>query len=84
MSPLATGWQSDGTYLPCPACRWEPPTERLRPGAAYHFPGTTHHGDCPTIPRLSPAQQRELQAKLDEMDRVRRRGAAKARSYVIG
>lgn len=80
-----TGWQQDGTYVACPKCKWEPTPERNPPpGVAVHMPGTTHHSDCPTIPRPTPEQQRALQDRLDEMDRVRRRGAAEARNYVIG
>lgn len=47
-------------------------------------PGTaTHYGDCPTF-ALPPDVARKLQDDLAEMDRVRRRGAAEARNYVIG
>ncbi len=78
----ATGWQPDGSYVPCPECRWEPEPDN-GPGRAVRFPGTTHRGDCPTIPRMSREDERALHDKLDEMDRVRRRGAAEARNYVI-
>jgi hypothetical protein len=85
MSDQATGRQPDGTYVPCPECRWEPPIERNPPpGRPVHFAGTRHYGDCPTVAMLSPAEERELQAKLDEMDRVRRRGAAEAANFVVG
>lgn len=80
-----TGWQPDGSYVPCPACRWEPKPERNpAPGVPIRHPGTTHYGDCPTVPRLSPEDERELRARLTEMDRVRRRGAAEAMFHVIG
>jgi hypothetical protein len=81
----ATGWQRDGSYVPCPECRWEPRVERdPPPGFPIHLPSTTHHGDCPTIPRLTRAQERDLRDRLADMDRVRRRGAAEAAHYVIG
>ncbi len=81
----APGWQKDGTYVPCQECKWDPPTERLYPpGKALHFPGTTHEGDCPTIPRLSREAERKLQADLDEIARCQRRAWASARNYVIG
>jgi hypothetical protein len=80
-----TGWQEDGSYVPCPECNWTPPVPRNPPpGVPVRMPGTTHHGDCPTVPRLTPEQERKLHADLAEMDRVRRRGAAEARNYVIG
>lgn len=81
----STGWQKDGTYVPCQACKWEPPTERLFPASkALHFPGTTHHGDCPTIPHLTPEAEARLREDLAEMARCRRRAWANAHNYVIG
>lgn len=77
-----TGWQPDGSYMPCPACKWEPQPDD-GPGRLVRFPGTTHSGDCPTIPRLSREQERELQAKLREMDECRARAWVEARNYVI-
>lgn len=80
-----TGWQRDGTYVSCPECKWAPPTERLYPpGKALHFPGTTHHGDCPTVPRLSPEADARLREDLAEMARCRRRAMADAHNYWIG
>ena len=80
-----TGWQADGSYIPCPECGWEPPKMRHEPpGVPVRLPGTTHHGDCPTVPRFSPEQERRLRDDIAEMDRVRRRGAAEGRFYVIG
>lgn len=49
-----TGWQADGTYVPCPECQWAPRAERKPPPVRpVQFPGTSHHADCPTVPRLS-------------------------------
>lgn len=80
-----TGWQANGSYVPCPECRWAPAVERNPPpGRPVQYPGTSHYGDCPTIPRLSPEAQRELQAALDEIARCRRRAMATAHTYVIG
>jgi hypothetical protein len=81
-----TGWQPDGSYVPCPECGWTPaPEPRNSPGGeAVRMPGTTHHGDCPTVQILTPAERRALTERLIEMDRVRRRGAAEARNFVIG
>ena len=78
---MKTGRQPDGSYVPCPECKWEPPVERReRPGRPVILPGTTHYGDCPTIPQISD----ECRERLIEMDRVRRRGAAEAWNYIIG
>jgi hypothetical protein len=83
------GWQADGSYVPCAQCLWEPtpPTRRQRemPGVAIpafpRSPGTaTHHADCSTVPQID----QETRDRLVEMDRVRRRGAAEARNFVIG
>lgn len=80
-----TGWQPDGIYVPCPECRWAPPVEHNPPpGRPVRRPGTSHYGDCPTIPRLSAEAQRELQAALDDIARCRRRAMATAHTYVIG
>lgn len=82
---MTTGWQVDRSYVPCPSCRWAPKVERhAAPGTPTHMPGTTHYGDCPTIPRLSREDERALQLRLDDMDRMRRRGAATAHTFVIG
>ncbi len=84
MAEPTTGRQPDGSYVPCPECKWAPKVDRNPPpGRPIHWPGTTHYGDCPTIPRLSPAEERELQAALDEMDRCRRRAMATAHTFVI-
>ena len=86
---VRVGYQTDGSYVPCPECLWEPtpPTRRERemPGVAIpvfpRSPGTaTHHGDCPKVPQID----QETRDRLAEMDRVRRRGAAEARNFVIG
>lgn len=80
------GYQPDGSYVPCPACLWEPPpslpAHRQPPGVVIQAMSlaTTHYGDCPTVPQIS----QETRDRLVEMDRVRRRGAAKARNFVIG
>jgi hypothetical protein len=80
-----TGWQNDGSYVPCTECGWVPPVERNPPpGVPIRMGGTVHYGDCPTVPRLSPSDALALRDRLAEMDRVRRRGAAEARNYVIG
>lgn len=87
MSAEPTGWQDDGTYVPCPECKWAPPAENPELAAfstPLHWGGTTHHGSCPVIPRLSPEDERALHDRLAEMDRVRTRGAAEAMFYVIG
>ena len=82
---IQTGWQADGSYVPCPECRWAPAVERNpAPGIPVRFPGTTHHGDCPTVQIMSRAEEAELRDRLVEMDRVRRRGAAEAANYWIG
>lgn len=41
-----------------------------------------HPADCPTVAFIREMQKRIL-PELIEMDRVRRRGAAEARNYVI-
>lgn len=79
----ATGWQADGSYVPCPECKWRPPTWD-GPGTPVRLAGTIHNGWCPTIPRLSPEAERELRARLKEFDDCRRRAWAHARNYVIG
>lgn len=86
MSGEGTGWQDDGSYVPCPECEWAPPIERNPPPGRRlgGQTGTYHDGDCPTVPHLSPEAQRELQAALDEISRCRRRAMASARNYVIG
>ncbi len=81
----STGWQPDGSYVPCPECEWTPAVERNSPpGRPVHFPGTSHYGDCSTVPRLSPETQRQLQDALDDIARCRRRAWATAHTYVIG
>ena len=42
-----------------------------------------HPSNCPTVAWIKDLQ-RQLLPELIEMDRVRRRGAAEARNYVIG
>ena len=81
-----SGYQADGSYVPCPECRYVPP-EDTSPSFAVAIPVmprkpgvAIHRGDCPTVPQVS----RETQDRLIEMDRVRRRGAAEARNFVIG
>lgn len=80
----AIGWQPDGSYVPCSECGWEPPPPPRRPlpGRVPPEPtySATHYGDCPTVPQIG----QETRDRLEEMDRVRRRGAAEARNYVIG
>ena len=78
-----TGWQSDGSYVPCPDCKVEP---RMYdgPGTAVHMPGTVHDADCPRVPHLSPEAEAKLLADLREIDECRRRAWANARNYVIG
>jgi hypothetical protein len=78
-----TGWQPDGTYQPCPHCRWVPAPDPPF-GRPVRHPGTTHHSNCPAVQILTPADRRALTARLIEMDRTRRRGAAQAANYVIG
>lgn len=66
-----TGWQEDGSYVSCPECLWEPapePRNKL-PGKVVRSPMTWHYSDCPTVPQLSPEKQKELQKRLDDMDR---------------
>lgn len=83
-----TGWQKDGSYVPCEACGWEPaPVPRRRnrlPGKAVHWPGTTHYGDCSTIPRLTAEDEAKLRADLDAIRECHRRAWAESRNYVIG
>lgn len=80
-----TGWQKDGSYVPCPECHWAPRVERNPlPGVAVHMPGTTHHGDCPTVPRLTPEDEARLRADLDAIAECHRRAWAESRNYVIG
>lgn len=79
----ATGWQADGSYVPCPECEYVPQAFD-GPGIPLHIPGTIHKSTCPAVSRLSPTDERELHDRLNEMDRVRRRGAAEVRNYVIG
>ena len=83
------GYQHDGSYVPCPSCAYVPPADDPDvPGVAVSVmprtPGTAlHTGSCPTVD-LPPDVKRKLYADLAEMDRVRRRGAAEARNFVIG
>lgn len=83
-----TGYQPDGSYIPCPDCRYQPPSEEDIPFSVPLRAGftTLHDADCPTggIPRGTPEEERELREKLDEMDRVRRRGYASARNFILG
>lgn len=69
MEPV-TGWQEDGSYVPCSECRWKPPTE--------------HPGSGAPAPLLSREAQARLQADLDEMARCRHRAWAAAANYVVG
>lgn len=78
-----TGWQPDGSYVPCPSCDWTPAPDN-RPGVAIHWPGTTHRNDCPTIPRLSPEARAELQRKLEDIARAHRDAWRAARDMWIG
>jgi hypothetical protein len=79
-----TGWQKDGSYIPCPECRWEPEKPR-RPmiGTPLGRFGTIHYGDCSTVPRLSREAEKELRETLDDIDRCQRDAWANARNYVI-
>jgi len=72
-------------YVPCPECKWEPPKERhTRPGVRPVTSETWHYSDCPRVQLFTPQERWDLYDRLAEMDRVRRRGAAQARNYVIG
>ena len=76
-----TGWQTDGTYVPCPVCGWEPEPDR-GPGVLVRWPGTTHHRTCSRVPDLSPSP--ELLIKLREIEDAHRRAAASVHNYFIG
>jgi hypothetical protein len=79
-----TGWQDDGSYVPCPECGYTPaPDNPDMPGVAIHIPGTIHESSCPKVPNLSPEAADKLREKLKEMDRVRARGWAEARNAWI-
>lgn len=86
----SVGWQADGSYVLCSKCACPPPPKRDDPPFMQTIevmprtPGTAyHHGTCPTV-ALPKDVQDELNKKLDEMDRCRRRAEANARFYVIG
>lgn len=75
----------------CPDCKavtHEPgdPDESGCPGYPVFLPGELHKKTCVKVAPflLSPEQERELQERLIEMERVRRRGAAKALNFWIG
>ncbi len=84
--PVKTGWQRDGSYVPCEECHWTPyPEPEGIPGFALrNLHETGHRKDCPTVPRFTADQERDLRERLDEMDRVRSRGAAEGRNFFIG
>ena len=44
-TPQKLGWQADGTYKPCPECRWTPPPPSGF-GRNVVLPGVTHAKDC--------------------------------------
>lgn len=80
--PVSTGWQDDGSYVPCPDCGWKPAPHK-GPGIPVRQAGTTHNGDCPQFAWIAESE-RELAPVLEAMARARRRAAAEAANYVIG
>lgn len=52
-------------------------------GVAVRLGGERHRSDCPKVAWIEETR-RALLPELIEMDRVRRRGAARAMNYVIG
>lgn len=54
----------------CENCRYIPPPY-TGIGTPIRVPGVTHHGDCPTVPQLSPEARARLNKKLDEHARAR-------------
>lgn len=81
-----TGYQPDGSYIPCPECRYVPPVDEDEgPGCRISGQrGTIHESDCPTVPNLSQRDREELWERLREMDRCRGRAAVAARNYWVG
>lgn len=85
----ATGWQPDGSYVPCVSCGWEPPPDpprrRNHPGEPVRMTGWTfHHAHCSTIPRPTAEDERKQREWQDENRRRMARARAEARNYVIG
>lgn len=76
-----SGWQPDGSYVPCPKCGYEP-APHSGPGTPVRMPGTIHHSTCPTVPDLRPSP--ELLAQLAEIRACERRAWAAAQTEVIG
>ena len=71
--------------MTCPECKYEPRTVELPfPSVVVPMPGTPHHTWCPTVPRLSPEAWERVQAKIDDVERARRRAMAEMHTYVIG
>jgi len=72
-----TGWQVDGTYVPCKDCGYIPPPENTNlPGVAWRSDETWHFNNCPTVPQLSSESKDRLRRTLDEMDEKRREATA--------
>lgn len=68
-----TGLQPDGSYIPCPECRYEPPVYDL-PGEPIRMPGTTHRSDCPKVSLImDPEAAAKLRADLDAIRENHRR-----------
>ncbi len=87
VTAVDTGWQEDGSYVPCPECQWTPSPDPPGPGvpvyAIPHRPGSSgHRSTCPTV-ALSPEAQQRVRTKFDEIDRARRIAWANARNCWI-
>jgi hypothetical protein len=69
-------------YVPCPECLCPKPEHR-GPGTPVPMPGTAHYRECPTLPRLSPADRAELVEALQAIaDAERRAWEASAHIYL--
>lgn len=82
MSADPTGWQDDGSYIPCPECKLEPVVYE-GPGVPVRQPGTIHRSTCPTVPHLSPEAQERLRAKMADIARCEREAWIKSRGAWI-
>jgi hypothetical protein len=71
-----SGWQPDGSYIPCPECGAAPVTEHE---AGADVPAVTHRIDCSRLPGPTADGAATRRADAEAVDRVRRAGEAEAR-----
>lgn len=77
------GLQKDGSYVPCPECKYVPPPY-TGPGTPIRQEGTIHLAECPTIPKPTEEERERLREDLRKITEAQRRAWAESRNIWIG